>query len=280
MKTCLVLEGGALRGIYTAGVLDELIKTDIKVDAIIGVSMGSLMAINYISNQPGRGLRYNKKYCRQKNYISFTSFLKTGNIANKDFCYYVIPNELDPFDYETFDHSKTKLYCTVTNVETGKPEYIEITNSKEQIEVLRAGSSMPGVSKIVEIDGKKYLDGGIGDSIPVHKAIEMGFDRIIVVQTRPKGYQKNEKKKSFSFLYKKYPEFQRTLEERNKNYNQTLKDISLLEANKKIFVIQPSKKIPIKRIEHNSYMIQDQYDLGREDFKQLESSLREYLKRK
>ena len=280
MKTCLVLEGGALRGIYTAGVLDELQNTDIKIDAIIGVSMGSLIAVNYLSNQPGRALRYNLKYCKDKRYISMHSFLRTGNLVNKEFAYYEIPDTLDPFDYETYQKSKTKLYCTVTNVENGKAEYIEIQDAKEQIEVLRAGSAMPGVSKIVEIDSKKYLDGGIADSIPVQKAISLGYDKIIVVQTRPKEYQKKEKSKSFSWLYKKYPYFQKALENRNRNYNQTLKDIHLLQKNNKIFVIQPSKKIPIKRVEKNPYIIKDQYELGREDFKNLEQELRIYLNRK
>ena len=146
MKTCLVLEGGALRGIYTAGVLDALQKEKIKVDAIIGVSMGALVGINYLSNQPGRALRYSMKYCQNRNYIGILSFLKTGDVVNKKFAYYDLPNKLDPFDNETYQKSKIKLFCTMTNLETGKAEYREIKDAKKDTEYLRAGGSIPGVS--------------------------------------------------------------------------------------------------------------------------------------
>ena len=280
MKTCLVLEGGALRGIYTAGVLDELIKENIKIDAIIGTSMGTLVGINYISNQPGRAIRYNLEYCKDKRYISIRSLLKTGNIVNKDFAYYEIPDKLDIFQYNTFDKSKIKLYCTVTNLETGSAEYILIKNSKKDIEYLRAGSAMPGVSKIVEINNKKYLDGGIADSIPVLKAIELGYDKIIVVLTRPIDYRKKDSNlKTLQFLYRKYPNFQKTIGTRNSNYNKTVEEIIELEKNNKIFVIRPSCKLPIKRIEHDSKKIEAQYNLGKEDFLNRKKELLKYLKK-
>ena len=279
MKTCMVLEGGALRGIYTAGVLDELQKEKIKVDAIIGVSMGSLVGINYVSNQPQRAIRYNLKYCQDKRYISMKSFFKTGDIVNKEFAYYKIPDELDKFDYKTFDASKIQFFCTVTNVETGKAEYIEIKNSREEIEYLRAGGSMPLVSKIVEINGHKYLDGGMADSIPIKKAIEMGYDKIIVVLTRPLGYQKKKSKnKTMSRVYRKYPKFVKLLQTRNERYNKTLAEIKELEDKEKIFVIRPSHKVPIKRIEHNPNKIQEQYNLGVADFKTQKKKLMKYLK--
>lgn len=281
MKTCLVLEGGALRGIYTAGVLDSLQKEDIKIDAIIGVSMGSLVGINYVSNQPGRAIRYNLKYCRDKRYIGFYSLLTTGNIANKEFDYYEIPNKLDKFDYDTFRKSKIQFYCTVTNVETGKAEYIKISDAKSDVEYLRAGSSMPGVSKIVEIDGKKYLDGGMADSIPVMKAIELGYDKIIVITTRPIEYRKKiSKLKTLSRIYHKYPNFVYTIQHRNENYNKTVEKLIELEKEKRVFVIRPSIGVPIKRIEKNKKIIQAQYDLGQKDFKNNLESLKEYLERK
>ena len=158
-KSCLVLEGGAMRGIYTAGVLDELIKENIKIDAIIGVSMGALVGVNYVSNQPGRAIRYNLKYCKDKRYISIRSLLKTGNIVNKDFAYYDIPDKYDVFDYKTFDNSKTKLYCTVSNLETGNPEYIQIKDSKLDIEYLYDKVTKVDLSKedkiIYTASGKK-----------------------------------------------------------------------------------------------------------------------------
>ena len=280
MKTCLVLEGGALRGIYTAGVLDELIKENIKIDAIIGVSMGALVGVNYVSNQPGRAIRYNLKYCKDKRYISIRSLLKTGNIVNKEFAFYDIPDKYDIFDYETFDNSKTKLYCTVSNLETGNPEYIQIKDSKLDIEYLRAGSAMPGVSKIVEIDNKKYLDGGITDSIPVKKAIEMGYDKIIVVLTRPIDYRKKDSNlKTLQFLYRKYPNFQKTIGTRNSNYNKTVEEVIKLEKKKRIFVIRPSKALPIKRIEHDREKIEAQYNLGKEDYNNKKEELLKYLKK-
>ncbi len=280
MKTCLVLEGGALRGIYTAGVLDELMKEDIKIDAIIGVSMGALVGINYCSRQRGRALRYNLNYCRDKRYIGIRSLIKTGDIVNKEFAYYTLPNELDKFDYKEFNKSKTRFYCTVTNVESGKAEYYEITDSLKQIEYLRAGGSIPGVSKIVSINNKKYLDGGIGDSIPVRKAIELGYDKIIVVTTRPIEYRKSEKMlKILKIKYRKYPNFVKSLESRGRRYNKTVEEIIKLEKKHKIFVIRPSKTVPIKRIEHNPLMIQAQYDLGVSDFQKQLVDLKKYLKK-
>ena len=281
MKTCLVLEGGALRGIYTAGVLDELQKDDIKIDAIIGVSMGSLVGINYVANQRERAIRYNLKYCKDKRYISMRSFLKTGDIVNKEFAYYEIPDSLDKFDYKAFDESKIKFYCTLTNLNTGKAEYKEIKHSKEEIEYLRAGASMPVVSKIVTIQTTPYLDGGIADSIPVQKAQELGYDKIIVVLTRPNGYRKKDSQnKAMAHFYKKYPKFVEAIHNRNQLYNKTLERVEALEKEGKILVIKPSRKVPIKRIEHDRDKIEEQYKLGVEDYKECQKKLKEYLKKK
>ena len=281
MKTCLVLEGGGLRGIYTAGVLDEMLKDKIKVDAIIGVSMGALIGINYKSKQPERAIRYNLKYCDDKRYIGLRSLIKTGNIANKDFAYYKVPNELDKFDYDTYKKSKTKMYVTVTNLETGEAEYIEVKDAKDNIEYFRASSSMPGVSKIVEINNKKYLDGGVADSIPVLKALELGYDRIIVVLTRPIEYRKKETEmKWLQSRYKKYPKFKKIIANRNKNYNKTVEEIIKLEKDNKIFCIRPSQKIKIKRVEKNEITILEQYNLGKNDYKERKSELKKYLKKK
>ena len=227
----------------------------------------------------GRALRYNLKYCRDRNYIGIISLLKTGDIANKQFDYYDIPLRLDPFDFDTFRKSKIKFYCTVTNVDTGKAEYIPIKDPLKEIEYIRAGASMPGVSKIVKIKKKKYLDGGIADSIPVEKALSLGYDRVIVVLTRPEGYRKRKSKmKLMGMRYKKYPKFRETLSNRNKHYNDTLDRIKYLEDKKEIFVIRPSRKVPIKRIEHNPRVIQEQYDLGVEDFLSKKKDLYRYLK--
>ena len=282
MKTCLVLEGGGLRGIYSAGVLDEMFKDKIKVDAIIGVSMGALIGINYKSKQPERAIRYNLRYCNDKRYIGLRSLLKTGNIANKEFAYYKVPNELDKFDYDTYKKSKMKMYVTVTNLETGEAEYIEVKDAKDNnIEYFRASSSIPGVSRIVEIDSNKYLDGGMADSIPVKKAIELGYDRIIVILTRPIEYRKKDSKmKWLQTRYKKYPKFQKLISTRNKRYNKQVEEILRLEKDNKIFCIRPSKGIKIGRMEKDERTILKQYNLGREDYSNIREELKKYLKKK
>ena len=241
--------------------------------------MGALVGINYVSNQPKRALRYNLKYSNDKRYISINSFIKTGNIVNKEFAYYKLPEELDKFDYDTFNKSKTKMICVVTNVETGKAEYIEIKDSKRDVEYLRASSAMPVVSKIIEINNQKYLDGGISDSIPIKYALSKKYDKIIVVTTRCLEYRKKEKKnKLFSFIYRKYPNFINTINNRPIEYNKTVEEIIKLEKQNKIFVIRPSKKIKIKRIEKNNEIIKAQYNLGIHDFKNKLKDLKKYLR--
>lgn len=155
MSIGLVLEGGAMRGMYTAGVLDVFLDNQIEVDGIVGVSAGVLFGVNYLSKQRGRVIRYNKRFAKDKRYMGISSFIKTGNIINKEFAFYDVPYNLDVFDQETYGKSNTDFYATITNIETGKPEYVKIKNVFEQMEVLRATSAMPFVSKIVEIVGRK-----------------------------------------------------------------------------------------------------------------------------
>ena len=259
-----------------------MFKDKIKVDAIIGVSMGALIGINYKSKQPERAIRYNLRYCNDKRYIGLRSLLKTGNIANKEFAYYKVPNELDKFDYDTYKKSKMKMYVTVTNLETGEAEYIEVKDAKDNnIEYFRASSSIPGVSRIVEIDSNKYLDGGMADSVPVKKAIELGYDRIIVILTRPIEYRKNDSKMTWlQTRYKKYPKFQKLISTRNKRYNKQVEEILKLEKDNKIFCIRPSKGIKIGRMEKDERTILKQYNLGREDYSNIREDLKKYLKKK
>lgn len=278
MSVGLVLEGGGLRGLYSVGVLDIFMDNDIKVDGIIGVSAGALFGVNYPSKQRGRGLRYNLRFAKDPRYMSFRSLIKTGNIVGKEFAYYEVPFKLDVFDEETFEKSGVDFYAVVTNVETGKPEYIKVDNLREQMEVFRATSSMPIVSKIVEVDGKKYLDGGCSDSIPVKKCLEMGYDKVVVVLTRPLDYRKKDENGALNALwYRKYPEFVKTLNNRPKDYNNTVEEIIELEKQGKIFVIRPSMTVPIKRIEHDPVVMQRMYDLGVEDSKKQIEALKEYL---
>ena len=280
MKVGLLLEGGAMRGLYTAGVLDIFMENNIKIDGIIGVSAGALFGMNYKSKQIGRVLRYNKKYAKNKNYMGFYSLLTTGNIMNEEFCFQKIVNELDPIDYETFKNSKVDFYAVVTNIETGKAEYIKIDDlkNKTNLEYLRASGSMPFVSKPVLINGKKYLDGGIADSIPIDKIMTMEYDRVIVVLTRPIEYRKKKNNQILSKIYyRKYPKFAETINYRYKMYNKEVEKILELEKDGKIFVIRPSKFVDIKRIEKSSDKIQEMYDLGRSDSTRLLDDLTQFI---
>jgi len=279
MKTLLILEGGGLRGIYTAGVLDAFMKNKIKVDTVIGVSAGALFGINYLSNQRGRVIRYNLDNIKNKNYMGISSLIRTGNIMNKDFCFDKLIYETDPFDFDTFNKSKTDFYCVVTNVVTGKPEYIKIDDIENQLEYLRASGSMPVVSRIVHIRGKEYLDGGISDSVPIKWGLKNGYKKIIVVETRPKDYRK-KKHNNFLFkrFYKNYPKFVETYSNRYKVYNKTKEYIESLEKEKRVFVIRPSELVKISRIEKNKDKIQEMYRLGMKDANNKLKDLKKYLK--
>ena len=279
MKVGLVLEGGAMRGLYTAGVLDVFLENeDIKIDKIIGVSAGALFGVNYKSRQKGRVLRYNLKYANDERYMGFKSLVKTGDIVNKEFCYDELPNKLDIFDNETYKKSPEEFYAVVTNLDTGKPEYIKIEDAQKDIEYLRASGSMPYVSKIVQIDGKKYLDGGTSDSIPVDEMMKMGVDKVIVVLTRPLEYRKKKSSKKISkWYYKRYPNYIDTLNNRYKMYNSEVEKVISLEKDKKIFVIRPSRLVDIKRIERDTLKLKEMYDLGVEDAKNSLKDLKNYL---
>ncbi|MBQ8902644.1 MAG: patatin family protein [Bacilli bacterium] len=282
-KIGLVLEGGAMRGLYTAGVLDVFLDNNINIDGIIGVSAGALFGANYYSKQRGRVLRYNKKYCKDKRYISIHSLITTGNIVNKDFAFYKVTNELDPFDDEEFIKTNKDFYVVITNVETGMPEYINIKNSTvKNLEVLRATSAMPIVSKMVEINNHKYLDGALADSIPVTKAIDMGYDKIIVILTRPLEYRKKTFSKLESLFiklkYRKYPKLVKAILNRYSNYNECLEKIIDLESKKEIFVIRPSRDLNISRLEKDESKLQEVYDLGINDAKKQMKKLIEFLK--
>ena len=281
-KIGLVLEGGGLRGLYTAGVLDTFMDNNIDIDTIIGVSAGALFGVNYFSKQRGRALRYNKKYSNDKRYMSLRSFILTGNYINKKFAYYTISNELDKFDNKAFKKSKKKMYAVATRLKDGQAEYFEIKDPIKQMEELRATSAIPGLTKIVKINNEKYLDGGVADSIPIDKMQELGMDKIIVVETQPKNYKKKPLKKSIirfmKIKYLKYPNFIKAMINRHERYNEVKEKIMDLENKKEIFVIRPSKdlNIDIKNKDEKKY--QEVYDLGVKDTKKMIKDLKEYLR--
>ncbi len=276
-KVVLVLEGGAMRGLYTAGVLDVFMKNNIKIDTIIGVSAGALFGINYKSKQIGRALRYNLKYAHDKRYMGMYSLITTGDVMNKEFCFNKLVYELDPLDFKTYDNSDTEFYAVVTNVETGQAEYIEIKDAKNDMEYLRASGSMPFVSNLVQINGNKYLDGAIGDPIPLKKALDLGYEKIIVVQTRPDGYIKAKSLLPFGLLYKKYPEFVKAASKGYLKYNETLNLIRKYENDGKILALRPSEKIKMKRVEKDLRKLQAIYDVGVKDCNKNLEKIKKYI---
>ncbi|MBE6155301.1 MAG: patatin family protein [Firmicutes bacterium] len=281
-KVGLVLEGGAMRGMYTAGVLDTMMDNKINVDGIIGVSAGALFGPNYYSNQKGRVLRYNKRFCKDRRYMSLLNFVFTGNAIGKKFAFYDVTTKYDLFDNDTFMKNNTGYYVTATNVETGKADYFEIKNVLEEMEKLRATSAIPLVSKMVKIDKHKYLDGGVSDSIPIEKCQSLGYEKIIVVLTRPLDYRKeplSERKiKLIQKRYKNYPNLVKAMKNRHVEYNKTIEKIMDMENKKKIFVIRPSEPINVKVIERNPDKLQEVYDLGTKDAKRIMKDLKKYLK--
>ena len=264
MKIGLVLEGGGMRGLFSAGVLDALLELkELSVNGIVGVSSGALFGVNYVSKQKERAVRYNKKYADDKRYMGLHSWITTGNAVNKDFAFYELPYKLDVFDNETFKKAKTDFYVVMTNVESGKPEYVLIEDAFAQMEYLRATSALPFASKIIEINGKKYLDGGISDSIPIDFCESLGYDKIIAILTRPEGTYKEDK---LGFLYKlvyrKYPNLVNSLLNMATDYEKVLAKIKDLENKGKIFVVRPPEVLKIGRLEKNRDKIQKVYDTG------------------
>lgn len=265
-KTGLVLEGGGMRGIFTAGVLDVLMENGMIFDGVIGVSAGAIHGCSMVSGQNGRSIRYYKNYHKDKRFMSFHNWLRTGDLVDEQFCYHEIPEVLDPYDNEAFLQSETEFYVTCTNLETGEAEYIRMHNMFEDIDYLRASASMPYVSRIVEKDGMKLLDGGCSDSIPLRQFLKMGFKKNVVVLTRPKGYRKKPEKKGLAkLLYRKFPKFVEALESRPKMYNKTVKYIEKLEEEGKIFVIRPSEPLKVGRMSHDEKEITATYEAGRKE---------------
>ena len=281
MKKGLVLEGGGIRGIFSAGVLDVLMEEGIEFDGGIGVSAGAAFGCNYKSRQPRRAIRYNLKYAKDPRYSSVRSLLKTGDLFNAQFCYHDIPNKLYPFDWKAFRENPMEFYLVCTDVETGKPVYhlCGEENEWEMLEWFRASGSMPLVSRMVEIDGQKLLDGGITDSIPLRFMEKKGYDRNVVILTRPANYVKEPASmmRVISRVLQKYPETVQAMEKRHIVYNETLAYIRQREAGKYAFVIRPETDLDVGRVEHDRYKIREAYKAGRRAARRHLDALRRFL---
>lgn len=277
--TGLVLEGGAMRGLFTAGVIDVFMESDIEFPACVGVSAGAAFGCNLKSRQIGRAIRYNTRFCKEPKYCSVRSLLKTGDIFGAEFCYHKIPDELDVFDVQTYESNPMAFYVVCSDVETGKPYYKRLDKAGyECYEWIRASASMPLVSKVVEIGDKKLLDGGMTDSIPL-AFMEKQYAKNVVVLTQPINYIK--KPASLMWLFKqslkKYPKMIEAIANRHNAYNQTRDYIFAQERAGKAFVICPKEPLPIGKIEHDPENMRKIYALGRKVAEEKLEELRQFL---
>ncbi|MBQ2947887.1 MAG: patatin family protein [Clostridia bacterium] len=280
MKVGLVLEGGAMRGMYTAGVLDSFMDHGVDADGIVGVSAGACFGCNLFSGQRGRVLRYNQRFAGDPRNVSIRSLITTGDIVNREFAYYVVPTKYDVFDEAAFEAHGGEYWVVVTNVETGEAEYMQMHRLLADIEMMRASASMPFCSKFVPIDGRNYLDGGIADSIPVRAAMDMGFDKVVVVLTQPLSYRKKPMNKALiRAFYRKYPNLCKTLEERHARYNAQVEEVIRLEKEGKIFVIRPEEPLDIKRLEKDPAELARVHGIGLADGNACMEELKAYLAR-
>ena len=255
-----------MRGLFTAGVMDVLMENGVEFDGIIGVSAGAAFGCNYKSGQIGRALRYNIKYCRDKRYCGINSLLKSGNIYNTDFCYGEVPLSLDKFDFDAYLKNPAEFYVVCTDVESGRPVYHKYTGTEDSgFDWIRASASMPLVSQIVNIDGKKLLDGGISDSIPVKYFESIGYNKNVAVLTQTKEYRKGKNRMMplIRRKYKMYPKLIEAAENRFIMYNAQKEYVSKREAEGELFVIRPDEPIPVGRVEKNPKKLKLAYDIGR-----------------
>lgn len=262
----LVMEGGAMRGMFTSGVIDVFLENGIEFDGAIGVSAGATFGCNLKSKQAGRALRYNKKYMGDKRYCSFSSLRKTGDLFNADFCYNKLPNELDLYDYETYAKNPMKFYVVASDCETGTSRYKELVDCRgKEMDWMRSSASMPLCSNVVEIDGMKLLDGGMTDSIPLKAFESMGYDKNVVILTQPRDYVKKPNKMFFlmKIFLRKYPALLKAMKNRHIMYNEQTKYVFEKADRGEIIVIHPKKSLGISRLEKNPSELERCYNEGR-----------------
>jgi predicted patatin/cPLA2 family phospholipase len=266
MKKGLVLEGGAMRGLWTAGVTDVMMEHDVRPDSLIGVSAGAAFGCNYKSRQIGRAIRYNTRFANDSRYSGVKSLLTSGDYFNAQFGYHVVPYEYDIFDTATFEQNPMTFTIVCTDVETGQAVYHDMTHvDYDELEWLRASASMPLASKVVHVQGRKLLDGGVSDSIPLEYFERQGIRRNVVILTQPLGYQKEHNKLMplMRLSLRKYPNFLRALDERHLMYNRQLEYVAEAERQGRCLVIRPEEKIPIGHISHDADQMRLVYEQGR-----------------
>lgn len=275
----LILEGGGMRGVYTAGVLDFFLDQKMGFREVYGVSAGCCHACSYLSGQRGRAFAINVDYLKDPRYCSIRSLLKTGDLFGAQMLYETIPNELNPYDYEGFSRYPGKFYAVATDCLTGRPRYQQLTDMKNDIQWVRASSSLPFVSRMVEIDGIPYLDGGISDSIPLRQSIKNGNQKNVVVLTRDASYRKKQGKtgEAMKIFYPRYPKLTARMMRRADTYNKTLELIEKGVKAEKVFVIQPRQPVHLGRIEKNREKLEALYRQGYQDACMCWEDLRVFL---
>ena len=281
MKTGLVLEGGGMRSLFSEGVTDVMLAEGIRVDGIIGVSAGALFGCNYKSHQPGRGLRYNLRFRDDPRYMGWRSFLTTGNYVNTRFAYHTMPLELDVFDIPTFEADPAEFYVVCTDVETGTPVYKRLDHVDDHsLDWFRATGSMPIVSRPVRIDGRLLLDGGMTDCIPLEHFQSIGYERNIVVLTRPRGYQKTANKLTplFRIFHPRHPKVAHCMAHRHEMYNAQLRYIEAQAALGKTLLIYPDEPLNIGRTELSEEKLKGIYEAGRQKALGMVEEIKQFLR--
>lgn len=266
-KTNLILEGGGMRGVYTSGVLDAFLEKKVFINNIMAVSAGCYNALSYLSQQKGRSFQVSSKYLKDNRFISMRRLILEGSAIDNDFIFEEVFKKLEPFDYEKFKKNVGDFFVVSTDIKTGNALYHRINDLQKDAEYIKASTALPMFTNIVSIDDLKLLDGGVADSIPIAKSLEMGYKNNILILTRPGNFIM-EKNKLILFLkmkYKKYPELIKKLENRYIQYNETLQLIKKLEKERKIIVIRPQKDLGIGRVEKNKEKMDEIYRLGYED---------------
>ena len=281
MKKGLILEGGAMRGLFSCGVCDAMMTEGIDFDGCIGVSAGAAFGCNYKSKQIGRALRYNTKYCNDKRFCSFSSLIKTGDMFGAEFCYETIPFELDIFDTQTFIENPMEFYTVATDAFTGKAYYHKCYDGLgDDLLHIRASASMPLVSRPVFIGGTPYLDGGIADSIPLSYFESIGYEKNIVILTQPRGYvkEKNKMLPIIRIALRKYPQLVDAMARRHEIYNETVEYIEKREAAGAVYVIRPEKPLPVGRIEHDPEKLRAVHAIGHRITTEKMEEIKDFLK--
>ncbi len=267
MKKGLVLEGGAMRGLWTAGVTDVMMEHDIYPDGLIGVSAGAAFGCNYKSRQIGRAIRYNTRFAKDSRYSGLKSLLTSGDYFNAEFGYHIVPKKYEIFDDVAFEQNPMEFTVVCTDVETGEAVYQPLVKADyDTYEWIRASASMPLVSKVVELQGRKLLDGGVSDSIPLEYFEKKGYDRNVVILTQPLGFvkERNQLMPLMRIGLRKYPRMVKALDERHIMYNKELDYVAQAEREGRCLVIRPEGKIPIGHISHDPKEMRHVYELGRQ----------------